>query len=70
MKKLTTLLSLVVLSGLKAQCNITGSPTVKINETATFSLENDNAQCSDCHPLLTVGGNSKIEDDFRKNSVK
>ncbi|MDO5616192.1 MAG: hypothetical protein Q4G16_08380 [Cruoricaptor ignavus] len=55
---------------LSAQCNITGKSTIGINDVETYTLQNDNAQCTDCHLWVTIGGNSQLEGDFRKSSVK
>ena len=44
MKKLLFVLSCITAFTVQAQCTISGSSTLKTNETATFTLENDNAQ--------------------------
>ena len=52
-----------------SQCNITGKNTVYIGTAETFEIENDNAQCTDCHLWSTTGDNLQIQGDFRKKSV-
>ena len=70
MKKILLLAGLTFAFSMEAQCNISGNSSVKVNEISTYTLDNDNAQCSDCHLWVTVGGNSQIDGEFRKNSVK
>lgn len=69
MKKVFFILSLVASVMVFAQCNILGKSTINIADTETYTVENDNAQCPDCHLWVTIGGNTKIEGDFRKNKV-
>ena len=71
MKKIisfVTVFSMVTIT--MAQCVISGKSTINSDEAATYTIESDNAQCTDCHLWVTVGGNSQIEGDFRKNTVK
>jgi hypothetical protein len=53
-----------------SQCNIVGKDSFSINDTETYTIENDNAQCSECHLWAVIGRNAQIDGDFRKNSVK
>lgn len=70
MKKLY-LITTTLFSGLiYSQCTIVGNSTINITETETYQIENDNAQCTDCHLWVTIGGNAQLEGDFRKNSIR
>ena len=52
-----------------AQCSITGPSTIKVNETANFKIENEIAQCKDCHRWFTSGDYALINGDNRQNNV-
>ena len=69
MNKLFLSLSLLGSTIVFGQCNIQGKSTIIPNEVSSYSVENDIAQCSDCHLWTTVGSNSQIEGDFKKNTV-
>ena len=70
MKKLTLFLSLMISLHAFSQCVINGKSSLKISESETYSVENDNAQCRDCHLWTSVGGNLELQGDPRKNSIK
>lgn len=69
MKKIFLMSAFLMQVGGFAQCIITGSSQAQLNQPETYSVENDNAQCTDCHLWAAVGGNSSIEGEFRKNTV-
>ncbi len=52
-----------------SQCTITGKNTLATGSTEVFGIENDNAQCTDCHLWTTDSKNIQIESDFRKNTI-
>lgn len=70
MKKVTLIFALFWSIIIFSQCNISGDASINVLDTATYTIENDNAQCLDCHLWATIGGNSKIEGEYRKNTVK
>ncbi len=70
MKKTITLFALLIAAFSMAQCIIIGKTSISIEENPMYSIENDNAQCTDCHLWVTVGGNSQLDGDFRKNTIK
>lgn len=70
MIKTLTFISLSFSFMLSAQCNIVGKSSITKNEIATYTIENDIAQCPDCHLWIAVGNNAQLESDFKKNSVK
>ena len=70
MKKFIIAATVMLSSAAFAQCNINGKSTIKVNETETYVLENDDAQCTDCHLWVAIGGNSELEGDTKKGSVK
>lgn len=70
MKKTILSTFLLISVGMYSQCDINGKSSINIIETETYTLNNDNAQCTDCHLWVTIGGNSQLEGDTRKNSVK
>lgn len=56
--------------GMFGQCVINGSPDLKVNETQTYTIENDVAQCRECHQWMISGGNTSLIGDYRLNSIK
>ncbi|WOC51297.1 hypothetical protein BPO_0650 [Bergeyella porcorum] len=69
MKKILLLMSLVSSVAAFAQCTIVGEEILEVNRSVTFSIENDNAQCPDCHLWRAKGDNLRIQGDFRKGKV-
>lgn len=69
MKKLIAAAVLFYATAAYGQCVITGKSSIGIAETETYSLQNDNAQCKDCHLWVTVGGNSTLQTDNKLNTV-
>ncbi len=69
MKKSLLFLSLISTTYFFAQCNIEGNNTAKVGEQVTYTVDNDTAQCTDCHLWVTTGGNSTVDGEFRKNNV-
>lgn len=53
-----------------AQCFIKGSSTLKMQETETYTVEKDIAQCSDCHLWTTNGGDVSLIGNPKDASVK
>ena len=70
MKKTFTLLFIPAFLSVYGQCSINGKETLSINETTTFSLDKDDAQCEDCHLWVPVGGNITIETDHKKAKIQ
>ena len=70
MKKFLFLLSFLSFTNAFSQCNIKGNATIKVLETETYTVENDIAQCKDCHLWVNIGGNSELQGDVKQNAVK
>ncbi len=70
MKKVLLLGGVLLFNFTFSQCNILGKSTINPNQTETYSVEVDNAQCNDCHLWSTIGSNLEIDGEFRKNNVK
>lgn len=70
MKKTLLLTAIAVYSVAFAQCKIVGNSQAKTTQPETYTIENDNAQCTDCHLWSVIGSNAAIDGEFRKNSVK
>ncbi|MDR2205090.1 MAG: hypothetical protein LBE36_02875 [Flavobacteriaceae bacterium] len=70
MKKIILSVTLLVATQMYSQCNIVGKNAISVSDTETYTIESDNAQCPDCHLWTMIGGNARIDGEFRKNSVK
>ncbi len=53
-----------------SQCVIKGNASMKVNETQTYTVENDIAQCNDCHLWTNIGGNTSLEGDVKGKTIK
>jgi hypothetical protein len=70
MKKLLLSFLLMSFTNLFSQCVITGSNIIKVLDVATYTVENDNAQCKDCHLWMNLGENTSLEGDVKQNTIK
>ena len=70
MKKLILLMTLMIYSSSFSQCVIKGNPTMKVSDAETYTVENDIAQCKDCHLWVNIGGNTELQGDVKQNTVK
>ncbi|MEC5395587.1 hypothetical protein [Bergeyella sp. RCAD1439] len=70
MKKLLSLSAVLFAFWAFAQCNIVGRSNIGLGASETYQVENNNAQCPDCHQWTLIGGTAQIEGEFRKNNVK
>ncbi|MEL6637603.1 MAG: T9SS type A sorting domain-containing protein [Bacteroidota bacterium] len=52
-----------------AQCNISGSSTLAVNATGTYSIPSNLAQCSSCHDWDIIGGSGTIIGSDQGRSV-
>ena len=69
MKNLLYLSLITISNTIAAQCSITGPSTIKIDESANYQIENDIAQCKDCHRWFTTGDYAYINSDNKLNNV-
>lgn len=53
-----------------AQCFIKGSSTLKMQDTETYTVEKDVAQCSDCHLWTTNGGDVSLIGNPKDAAIK
>lgn len=70
MKKSLLLISFLGFTTVFAQCIIKGNPAMKVNDTEIYTVESDNAQCTDCHLWTNIGGNASLEGNVKQKSVK
>ncbi len=54
----------------RAQCFIQGKETLQTNETSTYTLTNNTAQCEECHQWTVIDKNATIEGNNRLKDVK
>lgn len=69
MKKIIFLSSLLLSIFSYAQCHIVGQSTLGENQTASYTFENENAQCENCHLWAISNTNAKLVGDIRTNSI-
>lgn len=70
MKKILVFYALIVFSFAYSQCYIQGNDTMKIAESATFSVMNATADCADCYSWEIIGANATFEGDIKQSTVK
>lgn len=70
MKKITLIITLLISVFAFSQCVIKGNTKMKVSDVETFSIDNDLAQCPDCHLWVNISGNTELQGDVKQNSVK
>lgn len=68
MKKSIAFLGLVIANFGIAQCNISGGSHISVDAISQYSVENELAQCKQCHQW-SVSSNAQIVGDSRENKV-
>lgn len=69
MKKLLVLPLALISMVVYSQCSINGKDVISVGTTETYSIDNEVAQCKDCHLWSSVGGNATIQSDNRQNAI-
>ena len=70
MKKILSLFSVLLMTSAFAQCNINGNSEIRVGTTSTYSVQNDIAQCRDCHLWENNGGVASLQGNVKRNSVR
>ncbi|WP_304344172.1 hypothetical protein [Chryseobacterium koreense] len=70
MKKLLVLFSSALMTGVFAQCTISGPSNLPVGSTATYSVDIDDAQCSNCHLWESHGSVASISPNAKKRAVR
>lgn len=69
MKKIIVFYALIVFSFSFSQCYIQGNDTLKVSQSAIFSVINAKAECADCYSWEIIGGNATFQGDTKQSSV-
>lgn len=70
MKKLLVLFSSALMTSAFAQCTIDGPSSLAVGSTATYSVNMDDAQCSNCHLWENHGSVASMSSNAKKRAVR
>lgn len=70
MKKILTLFGFMLFNTAYSQCTINGSSQLSAGTTETYSVENDVAQCRDCHLWENSGSIASMQGNVKKGAVR